>query len=75
MIPDGNIVKEFMMGPTKVKICDDYCRDKTPDEVQQILSDIAKAASAAIRNASETAYARIEKPPNGGHGGQRPTAR
>jgi len=61
MIPDGNIVKEFMMGPTKVKICDDYCRDKTPEEVQQILGDIAKAASVAIKNASDAAYVQKEE--------------
>lgn len=38
---EGNVVKEFMLGETKVKICDDYCRDKTKEEVDQILKNIA----------------------------------
>lgn len=61
MIPDGNVVKEFRLGPTKVKICDDYCRDKTPEEVQQILNDIAKTASVAIRNACEAGCVQKEE--------------
>lgn len=36
-IGKGNVVKEFKVGNTKCRICDDYCRDKTSDEVDVIL--------------------------------------
>lgn len=42
MVPVGNVVEEFMIGNTKVRICDDYCRDKTPEEVDAILKNIAE---------------------------------
>ena len=37
----GNIVKEFTIGNTRIKINDAYCRDKTPADVQKILAGIA----------------------------------
>lgn len=37
----GNVVKEFKIGNTQIKICDDYCRDKTPEDVKRILEKIA----------------------------------
>lgn len=37
----GHIVKEWYDGNTRCIICDDYCRDKTPEEVQAILDHIA----------------------------------
>lgn len=42
MVPTGHVVKDFYIGNTHVRICDDYCRDKTPEEVQAILDRIAK---------------------------------
>ena len=43
-----NIVRDFTIGNTRIKIADDYCRDKTPEEVQEILKRIAIRAQAAI---------------------------
>ncbi len=36
-----NIVKEFTIEEVKIKIADDYCKDKTPEEVKEILGEIA----------------------------------
>ncbi len=38
----GHIVKEWYDGNTHCIICDDYCRDKTPEDVEAILDRIAK---------------------------------
>ena len=43
-----NIVKDITLGNTRIKIADDYCRDKTPEDVRKILKEIARAAQAAI---------------------------
>lgn len=48
MVKEGHVVEEFMIGNTKVKICDDYCREKTPEEVDAILKRIAKRAQIAL---------------------------
>lgn len=40
----GNVVKAFHIGNTRVKICDDYCRDRTSADVEQILERIARRA-------------------------------
>jgi len=37
----GNVVKDFKLGSTRIKICDDYCHDKTPEAVQATLDRIA----------------------------------
>ena len=52
-----HIVKEFSIGNTRIKIADNYCRDKTPEQVQAILREIARTAqenitAAAYRNQS-----------------------
>ena len=41
MIVEGNVVKDFQIGNTRIKICDDYCRDTTPEAVQSIIDRIA----------------------------------
>ena len=41
MTAEGNVVKDFLIGNTRIKICDDYCRDTTPEAVQAILTRIA----------------------------------
>ncbi len=38
---EGHIVKDFMLGDTRIKICDDYCLDKTPKDIQSTLERIA----------------------------------
>lgn len=42
MVATGNVVKDFYVGNTHIRICDDYCRDKTPEQVKQILANIAR---------------------------------
>ena len=44
MVAIGNVVEEFNIGKTKVRICDDYCRDKTKAEVREILRRITANA-------------------------------
>ena len=36
-----SLAKEFKIGNTLIRIFDDYCRDKTPEDVQAILDRIA----------------------------------
>lgn len=52
MVVTGNVVKEFNIGNTRVKICDDYCRSKTATEVAEILARIAKIAIEPLSVAS-----------------------
>ncbi len=47
-----NIVRDFTVGNTRIKIADDCCRDKTPEDVQKILKEIAQMAQAAITAAA-----------------------
>jgi len=37
-----NVVTEFKIGKTKVKICDDYCRNKNKEEIDKILNRISQ---------------------------------
>ena len=37
----GNVVKDFNLDSTRIKICDDYCRDKQPGDLQTILDHIS----------------------------------
>lgn len=39
-----NIAEDYMLGNTRVRIATDYCKDKTPEEVQEILDRIAQRA-------------------------------
>lgn len=48
----SNIVRDFTIGNTRIKIADDCCRDKTPEDVRKILKEIARAAQAAISAAA-----------------------
>lgn len=32
----GNVVAEYMIGNTKIKICDDAYRDKTPEDYRKM---------------------------------------
>ena len=53
---EGNVVKSLTIGNTRIKICDDYCRDRTTKDIQAILKRIAIRAQAQI-----TAHANIDK--------------
>lgn len=50
---EGNVVKEWSVGDMKLKICDDYCRDKTVEQGQEIMDQIAKAAYPVLRRVHE----------------------
>ena len=39
---EPNVVMEMKIGNTKIKIADNYCRDKTPEDVKEILQRIAR---------------------------------
>lgn len=43
-IKEGNVVKQYKLGNTTIKICDDAYRDKTPYELELIDKIIAKTA-------------------------------
>lgn len=47
-VEEGHVVKEFKIGNTTVRICDDYCRDKTKEDVDAILKRIAERAQRAL---------------------------
>lgn len=43
MVATGNVVQEFLIGQTRVKICDDYCKNRTAEDIKAILQRIAKS--------------------------------
>ena len=54
MVATGNVVKEFFIENTRVKICDDYCKDKTKEAVEEILRRIARNAIGPLTVATHT---------------------
>lgn len=44
MVATGNVVKEFTIGKTRIKICDDFCKGKEKKDIDEILKRIAKNA-------------------------------
>ncbi len=47
-----NIVEEFMIGNTRIRIADNYCAGKTKEDVQRILKEIARTAQEHITAAA-----------------------
>jgi len=47
-----HIVKDFVVSGTRIKIADDYCCDKTREDVAQILRKIARTAQAHLAAAA-----------------------
>lgn len=45
----GNVVEEFYIGNTRVRICDDYCRNKSQEDVDKILERIGRIALNALQ--------------------------
>lgn len=43
-IENGNIVKDFKKGNSRIKIADDYCRGKSQQDTQKILDRVAQLA-------------------------------
>lgn len=52
---DLHIVRDFYIGNTRIMIADNYCRDKSPEDVQRILQKIARDAQAAFSAAANAA--------------------
>ena len=51
---EANIVRDFYIGHTRIKIADNYCCDKTQQDIDEILTRIAQKAQKHI-NAAATA--------------------
>lgn len=47
-----NIVEEFMIGNTRIRIANNYCAGKTKEDVQRILKEIARTAQEHITAAA-----------------------
>lgn len=41
---ENNIVAEYRIGNTRIKIADDYCRERTQDDIDCILKRITQNA-------------------------------
>ncbi len=48
IVENPHIVEDFMIGNTRIRIADDFCRDKTKEDVQKILDHIAEIATNAM---------------------------
>lgn len=51
--PSGNAVESLRIGNTSVRICDDYCRSRTPDEINIIIERIAARAIGSLTAAEK----------------------
>lgn len=51
----SHIVQDFYIGNTHIMIADDYCRDKTSEDVQRILQEIAWRAQESLSAAATQA--------------------
>ena len=60
MIKDSanNVAREFNIGKTKIKICTDYCNNKSQKEINELLNNIAGKTKHNLKNA---AYLEINK--------------
>ena len=38
----NNVVEEFKIGNTRIKICDDYCYNRSDKDIEEILARIAR---------------------------------
>lgn len=50
-VPIGNVVEEYKIGNTTIKICDDAYRDKTPEDIERIMERIAVIGWKIVREA------------------------
>lgn len=51
---EANVVQDFHIGNTRIKIADNYCRGKTEADVQAILRRIAQQAQRHFNAAAAT---------------------
>ena len=49
----NHVVEEFMLGATRIKICDDYCYNRLDTDVEAILAKIARRAQEHFTAAAE----------------------
>ena len=49
----NNIVEVIRIGNTNIKICDDYCRDKSNDDIESILKKIANNALCSLSTTTD----------------------
>jgi len=49
----NHAVKDFMLGNTRIKICDDYCYNRSDTEIDEILARIARKAQEHFTAAAE----------------------
>ena len=50
----GNVVEDFTIGNTRIKICDDFCR--TSGEVKEILDRVARRTVGSLTAAATPDY-------------------
>ncbi len=50
-VTEGNVVEDYYIGHCHIKICDDYCRDKTKEDVDKILKRIAEITLGPLQQA------------------------
>ena len=49
----NNVVEVIKIGNTNIKICDDYCRDKSDDDIERILKKTANNALCSLSAAAD----------------------
>lgn len=54
---NGNTIESLHIGNTRVRICDDYCRSRTPEEIKAILDRIALRAIGSLTAETTRGYA------------------
>ncbi|MDR1531920.1 MAG: hypothetical protein LBS62_07010 [Clostridiales bacterium] len=47
--PPKHVAEDFYIGKTHIIISDDYCGDKTPEDAELILCDVARYALKVFR--------------------------
>ena len=43
-----NIVRDYYIGNTRIKIADNYCANRTVEDVKRILRDVARKAQRSL---------------------------
>ncbi len=49
----NNVVEEFKIGNTRIKICDDYCYNRSDKDIEEILARIARKSQEYFAVAAE----------------------
>lgn len=52
----GNVVEDFTIGNTRIKICDDFCRTRASGEVKEILNRVARRTVGSLAAAATPDY-------------------